>query len=589
MNILDKASLVVTPTAYKEDKLYSIVPKDGSGDLTWTRATDATRVNKDGYIERTPYNLLSYSEDFGNASWVKYGGQVITTNDTTSPDNTLTGDKMTSTGGMYTQSFTWVADTYYSLSFFVKADTATFFTVSYTDYFDGVNYDAGVAQIQFSNGATSIVTQPLNATLTATSEAFINGWYRFTLKFKTNALKNYTYIQLSATGGTMWIWGAQLVEGSEPKDYFPTTDRLNVPRITYPTTGGTPSILIEPQRTNLLTYSEEFDYTSWFKSNNATVSANNISAPNNTISGDKIVESSALARHELYRNITGLNTGTTYTFSIHLHPGERDYAKMAIVVDGGTGQNDTTVNLTTGLVTAGGGISSQPSINGWFRYYFNFTTTTGTTAWIYIGIDNDQFGDNLYQGDGTSGIYIWGAQLEAGSYPTSYIPTTTAAVTRNADVVEKTNISDLIGQTEGTLFVDFNYEKNDPNDNFIAILSDNSSNNGVWIDVNNSNQFVAIIRTGGVSSVSFYISSTNFQFGRKKIAFSYKSGSTSLYINGAKIGVTDTNAFTFNNTVSKFNLGCFWNNSSQLNNTINSSAIFKQALTDAECIALTTL
>ena len=70
MSLLDTASLIVTPNGYKEGKLYSVIPSDGSGDLSVTRATTATRVNSQGLVELVPYNLLQYSEDFSNAYWI---------------------------------------------------------------------------------------------------------------------------------------------------------------------------------------------------------------------------------------------------------------------------------------------------------------------------------------------------------------------------------------------------------------------------------------------------------------------------------------------------------------------------------------
>ena len=93
MSLLEQASLIVTPNGFKESKLYSVIPSDGSGDMTVVRATTATRVNENGLIEVTPYNLFTYSEQFDNASWVKER-ITITTNATTAPNGTLTADKI---------------------------------------------------------------------------------------------------------------------------------------------------------------------------------------------------------------------------------------------------------------------------------------------------------------------------------------------------------------------------------------------------------------------------------------------------------------------------------------------------------------
>lgn len=602
MSILDKASLVITPTAYKEDKLYSIIPRDGSGDLTWTRATDGTRINKDGFIENTPYNLLSYSEKYDVVNWDKTQSTIIT-GATISPDNKNNASKIVS--NLYTgrislgQTKNNLQTGYtYTASVYLKAAEWSHATV----FIDQVGVQEGAyygswANLNLTAGTSS---HPSIVTLSP----YIDGWYkavikctitenRFALKIcpKNSQVVGVNNIIGDGVSG-IYVCGAQLIEGDEPKQYLPTINRQDVPRITYPTTGGTPSILIEPQRTNLIVKSEELnDNTTWFTTN-ATILSNIITAPNGILNADKLMEDAGVGGvHRFYNQIISTSTGNTYTFTIYAKAGERSVFYIDMRSTNAVGKYMYSYNLTTKAITK---IGSDDAVstkiedvgNGWYRCSIT-SVVNDPNAYVVIYMTNGS--TNVYVGESGYGMYFWGLQYEQGTNPTSYIPTTNATVTRNADVVEKTNISDLIGQTEGTLFADFNYEKNDPDDNFIAILSDNSSNNGVWIDVNNSNQFVAIIRAGGVSSVSFLLSAANFQFGRKKIAFSYKSGATSLYINGAKIGVTNTNAFTFNNTVSKFNLGCYWNNSSQLNNTINSSAIFKQALTDAECITLTTL
>jgi type 1 fimbria pilin len=93
MSTYDDASLIYYPSGYKEDKIYSLKPTDGSGDLTFTRASSATRVNSDGLIESPRTNLVLYSEEFDNAYWTKTN-VTITANATTAPDGNLTADKL---------------------------------------------------------------------------------------------------------------------------------------------------------------------------------------------------------------------------------------------------------------------------------------------------------------------------------------------------------------------------------------------------------------------------------------------------------------------------------------------------------------
>ena len=102
MSLLDTASLIVTPNGYKEGKLYSVIPSDGSGDMSVTRATTATRVNSAGLVELVPYNLLSWSEDLTNAAWTSINTTEVI--GATAPDGTATAwtlSKSAANGRLY--------------------------------------------------------------------------------------------------------------------------------------------------------------------------------------------------------------------------------------------------------------------------------------------------------------------------------------------------------------------------------------------------------------------------------------------------------------------------------------------------------
>mgnify|MGYP000875625852 CR=1 FL=1 len=101
MSLLDTASLIVTPNGYKEGTLYSVIPSDGSGDMSVVRATTATRVNSAGLVELVPYNLFEYSEQFNNAAWNNTSGVTITANSAIAPNGTMTADRLVGTGGSW--------------------------------------------------------------------------------------------------------------------------------------------------------------------------------------------------------------------------------------------------------------------------------------------------------------------------------------------------------------------------------------------------------------------------------------------------------------------------------------------------------
>jgi hypothetical protein len=208
-------------------------------------------------------------------------------------------------------------------------------------------------------------------------------------------------------------------------------------------------LLIEEQRTNLLIYSEQFDAV-WGKSF-STIVANATIAPDNTNTGDKLILNSPqtpASTRSVYQSvsITGVNTITIFAKAA-----EFSALRLSILTAANTTLTGPTFNLSNGsydaLVSA---ISANISSvgGGWYRCTATFDFLSGvTTARTYIA-------STQATGDGTSGIYIWGAQLEAGAFPTSYIPTTSATVTRAADNASMvgSNFSSWYNQSEGTVY-----------------------------------------------------------------------------------------------------------------------------------------
>jgi hypothetical protein len=266
MSLLDTASLLLTPNAYKEGKLYSVIPSDGSGDFTFTRATTATRVNSDGLVELVPYNLLQRSQEFNNAYWNKNGGS-ISANSSTAPNGTTTADTLTlaattATHGLIDFGVSGVAASTYTVSFYVKKGTHRYITIGiYRNTLNnaGAGFDLDTNTVT-GTGATGTGYSASGATMTDVGD----GWYRCSVVCVSGTtpmtgsglfLRNTSYtsgaIQQSwAASGTETInlWGAQLVEGTNALPYQKTETRLNIPRLDY-SLGGCPNILLEPQRT----------------------------------------------------------------------------------------------------------------------------------------------------------------------------------------------------------------------------------------------------------------------------------------------------------------------------------------------------
>jgi hypothetical protein len=433
MSLLDTASLLLTPNAYKEGKLYSVIPSDGSGDFTFTRATTATRVNSAGLVELVPYNLVSYSEQFNNAYWQKLNGGIgsiptVTANTATSPDGTLTADRiqLSLNGGTSGSDISYinanVSTTAATFSIYAKSNTTP-------------------CTIYFRSGST--VT-----TINITTE-----WQRFEI-YSSGAI---TVAQFGLRGGSeggavnsntadISVWGAQLNEGSTALPYQKTETRLNIPRIDY-SLGGCPNILLEPQRTNLTTYSEQFDDASWNKIN-SSVTANADISPDGYTNADRIYDNATSGQHRVGKNISVVSA-TTYTFSVFAKKGSLRYCYLFTVAGGASDRYY--FDLQDGVsITAGGKIEDYGS--GWYRISAQVTAAATGNELFAFNLTNSS-SSPTYSGTGTGYHMIYGYQVEAGDYATSYIPTTTASVTRNKDTtVEKDLTSFGIGNSYTLLF-----------------------------------------------------------------------------------------------------------------------------------------
>ena len=225
-----------------------------------------------------------------------------------------------------------------------------------------------------------------------------------------------------------------------------------------PVTGESLGLLIEEQRTNLVLRSEQFDDVYWAKIN-SSITVNTAVAPDGTLTADKLVENTATGNHLFFVGSVS-STATVFTASIYAKASERDrlrlQARNELSPSGGANAD---FNLTTQTVTIvnfgdGTGVGQIESVgNGWFRCSITVTVVTAGTTLVFAVFLANAAGSVNYTGDGTSGILLWGAQLEAGAFPTSYIKTEASQVTRSADSASMTgtNFSSWYRQDEGTL------------------------------------------------------------------------------------------------------------------------------------------
>jgi hypothetical protein len=210
-----------------------------------------------------------------------------------------------------------------------------------------------------------------------------------------------------------------------------------------PVTGVSQGLLRENQATNLVLRSEEFDNAYWLKSI-ATITSNTVIAPDGTLTGDKLVETISSGIHAVYKSLT--LTATSYTASYYMKSAERTWGFVQLSTTA-LGAYFDLQNGVVGTVDAGFTASIQGVGNGWYRC--SVTTTATAASWTSASFPAQGNGLKSYTGDGVSGIYIWGAQLEANSYPTSYIKTVASQVTRAADTITLTN-TDVYNTAEFT-------------------------------------------------------------------------------------------------------------------------------------------
>jgi hypothetical protein len=249
-------------------------------------------------------------------------------------------------------------------------------------------------------------------------------------------------------------------------------------------------LLVEPQRTNLARWSSSFDNAEWNKED-ISISTNASISPSGIQDADKLIPNTNNIDHTIYEVITG---SASRTFSVYAKADGYNYIFL------GSNNNSATdgvfFNLTYGTIsqnTSGLTASIEDAGNGWYR------CIVSSSSWptIYAIICSSANGTSIiHTGNGTSGILLWGAQFEAGNYSTSYIPTTSASVTRNADVISKTGISSLIGQTEGAFFAELTFQSGSI-PIFIGSSVSGSAGEATYIEFDGS-FVVAWIYKGGV-------------------------------------------------------------------------------------------
>jgi hypothetical protein len=361
---------------------------------------------------------------------------------------------------------------------------------------------------------------------------------------------------------------------------------IDVPAFDHdPTTGESLGLLAEEQRTNLLVQSNGFD-TTWVNTNSSeTAAAGTAPDGTNTAWEFKDTLDVSSVAHSTGQTIS-FTSGVTYTFSTWLKQGTLSEGGLTL----GAGAFGTTVfcrvNLATGAVissSAGFTTTVQAFSNGWYRVAFSGTATATASTGVSIRTMN---GGASYQGDGTGTILIWGADLQAGAFPTSYIPTTTAAVTRSADVASITGsaFSSWYRQDEGTVFV-VGSTKGVTGSSALIQFDDTTTSERIGLRrTQNQDRLACIIVEGGATQANNFIVSPAFIDGATgRCALAVASNNVNIGFNGA-LSTLDTTATIPIVTQATIGIGV---GASYINNCISRITFWPTRLSDASLQQLT--
>ena len=509
--------------------------------ITFARASTATFYDATSSAV-AEQNLFLQSQTFSTVAWLL--DDIVAIQDSTAaPDGTTTAETLTDTATNSdhrlitgaNQSF--VVGLPYTFSIFAKNLDLGFVQLAFaTTSFSATAY----ASFDLSTGVLGTV----GAGTTAVISSAGSGWYRCSITVTASAsasAQSFMALVTSATsargesyigtGKSVYAWGAQLEQRSTATAYTPTTTAAITNYIPVlqtaasgvarfdcnPVTRESLGLLIEESRTNLVTYSAAFDNAAWAKTNATITTAAGI-APDGTQTVQNLIETATSAAHSVFQGVITVVSGTTYTLSFYAKRRGRDCQLTFNSTEFGSVQY-ANFDLTLGTVSAVavGTATITPVGNSFYRCTFTApATSAGSNSGFSIILINTTTATRnpSYTGGGYSGLYIWGAQLEAGSFATSYIPTVASQVTRAADSASMTgtNFSSWYGASAGTVYSEFD-----------KLSASSTSTLATIYGGNNTSAIEITITTTGV---------LNFTLRQPSGTFSNSIGSTTTVLTG---------------------------------------------------------
>jgi hypothetical protein len=620
MALIDKASLLMVPSTYEAGTLYNVLPSgnrapdstDQNSGYDQTRAdfdfdrgsnAAATRVNADGLIEKYRENTLEHSNNFNDASYTKV--KTSFTSGQLDKDGGTNAWKYqcSSNGASYFYKTPSTNSGIRTRSIYAKAGTAS----QITFLWDSFNQNEH-ATFDLANGTFT------NAGCLANMESVGDGWYRCTTTI-TDSANTYALLigladksgSASTAGDNVYIMYAQQEAGLVATDYLDSTSvtgkagvLVDLPRINYDANGENGALLLEPSRANLVQHSE-YHSSSTYGNQNVSIVDNDAVSPEGLQNAAKIVldngTNTSNGGHYFSFNSTA---STNYTISVFAKAGEYRYFTFTYGSSAaGGGHFDLQEGTLLGTITNANYSNVNPSIedygNGWYRLIISLTdnnSVSGRFLSMKPSPSASVPSNNNYSstGDGTSGAYIYGFQLEASAtYASSYIPNhgESGGVTRAADVCNGGGNTESINSTEGVLYVEISALVNG-GENRVLSISDGSYDNSVRIQFyTNTNEIEMRIVTGNAVQALQRVAITN-TLNFNKIALKYKANDFQLWINGSKLRFDTSGTMPSANTFNVLNFDDGDGNNDFYGN-VKQVAVFNEALSDSELATLTTL
>ena len=597
MSLLNKASLIQIPSGYKDGTLYSAKPTNGDGDFTFSRGSNlaATRVNSEGLIEKGRENLC-FASDTSNWSVGRATRGSSTTIKGVSgyfySDSTGNPNINKSVAG-YSTGFA---------TFSIYIDTTNANSIELRFAKDGNASNGTQATFNATTKTLGSIIENLSYVSSGSTqlnyEDLGDNVFRLSIgaNFTASGTSHFPVVYFGTGNSNVAIGGGQVERSLVATDLLVTTASTaqagileDMPRLDYSGGASCPSLLLEPQRSNNVTQSEAITTSDWSYINTTATINTNVS-PEGVENASTIDTGTDTAVHYAQAQLFTFTSGNDYTMSVFVK--KDNTALVQLIGSSGifNGNFFATYNLDTLEVTEGTNAtaSMEDFGNGWYRLILTGTaTSTGSARAFYICFTNDKSTRLPSFTASNERVYVYGAQMEEGSYPTSYIPTygAGASVTRGADDCTNADVSSLLGSGVGTAFIDMVVNGADTQGN-IPLTIGTGTSNLVYLWVKTNLNLVYEAYTGGGLQAAISTSTGFYTYGdRIKVALVWADNDFAMYINGTLIG-TDTSGTA--PTPTKLWLGEYTAGNYK-GASINEVLLFPTRLSNDELATLTTL